>query len=223
MWRIVVILARLTPSMATIPAIRGPRLGRKQVFLPNFVLTLLRTPNLPSTFASFIVPLKLNKLDLRDYLYNCYGIQVLGVRSYIQIQKLTQDKPSARRPKPRKWFRPRSIKKMTVEMELPFAWPEEPKDFDQWDKSTYDAASEYRKDYESKFSPKHKQEPTVDRKSISEQAKAMLKGEDSWAPSNPDAVGLWRNVEEREVETDVDVSKIPVGEENVMETPKKEN
>jgi hypothetical protein len=99
---------------------------------PNFVLTLIRTPNLPPTFATFIVPLNFNKLDLRDYLYNGYNIRVNAVRSYIQQQKLRQDKPGAMRPSPRKWFRPRSIKKMTVEMEQPFVWPEEPKDFEQF-------------------------------------------------------------------------------------------
>lgn len=53
-----------------------------------------------------------------------------GVRSYVQMQKLRQDKPGARRPSPRRWFRPRSIKKMMVEMEQPFVWPEEPENYD---------------------------------------------------------------------------------------------
>jgi large subunit ribosomal protein L23 len=70
------------------------------------------------------VPLKLNKLDMRDYMWNCYGINCRGVRSYIQIQKLRQDKPKEKRPKPRKWFRPRSIKKMLIEMDRPFVWPQ---------------------------------------------------------------------------------------------------
>ena len=96
---------------------------------PNFTLTLLRTPALPPTFATFIVPLNLNKLDLRDYLWNVYDIRVNSVRSYIQLQKMRQDKPGAKRPSPRRWHRPRSIKRMTVEMEQPFLWPEEPKDF----------------------------------------------------------------------------------------------
>lgn len=126
----------------------GPRLGKKAVYLyvlliqhrlhrsninlnrPNFTLTFLRTPTHPPTFASFIVPLSLNKLDLRDYLYNVYGISVRGVRSFIQMQKLRQDKPGARNPRARRWFRPRSIKKMMVELEEPFAWPEEPNDYD---------------------------------------------------------------------------------------------
>jgi large subunit ribosomal protein L23 len=99
---------------------------------PNFTLTLIRTPNLPPSFASFIVPLNLNKLDLRDYLYNAYGIEVRGVRSYIQQQKLTQGKPNALRQTPRQWFRPRSVKRMTVEMVKPFVWPEEPTDLSEY-------------------------------------------------------------------------------------------
>ncbi len=46
------------------------------------------------------------------------------------MQKLRQDKVGAKRPSPRRWFRPRSIKKMMVEMEKPFVWPEVPKDLD---------------------------------------------------------------------------------------------
>jgi hypothetical protein len=98
---------------------------------PNFTLTLLRTPTQPPNFASFIVPLNLNKLDLRDYLWNVYGISVRGVRSYIQQQKVRQDKPGEKRPKQRKWFRPRAIKKMMVEMEQPFVWPAVPEKLDE--------------------------------------------------------------------------------------------
>lgn len=97
---------------------------------PNFIVTLVRTPKQPPNFASFIVPLNLNKFDLRDYLYNGYGVRVKNVRSFIQQQKVRQDKPSAQRPAQRKWFRPRSIKKMMVELERPFDWPEVPQDFD---------------------------------------------------------------------------------------------
>lgn len=72
------------------------------------------------------MPLNLNKLDLRDYLWNMYAVRVKGVRSYIQQQKVRQDRPGAKRPAPRRWFRPRAVKKMMVELEEPFAWAEEP-------------------------------------------------------------------------------------------------
>jgi large subunit ribosomal protein L23 len=70
-------------------------------------------------------------LDLRDYLWNCYNVEALSVRSYIQQQKLRQGKPGEKRAKPRQHFRPRAIKKMTVEMEKPFVWAEVP-DLEKW-------------------------------------------------------------------------------------------
>jgi large subunit ribosomal protein L23 len=99
---------------------------------PNFEIILLNNPKIPPTFAAFEVPLNFNKLDLRDYLWNGYGVSVRGVRSYIQMQKVRQDKPGAARPSPRKWFRPRSIKKMMVELEQPFVWPEAPENFEEY-------------------------------------------------------------------------------------------
>ncbi|RDW69839.1 hypothetical protein BP6252_08859 [Coleophoma cylindrospora] len=196
--------------MATklIPRIPGPRLGRKEIYLPNFTLQLIRTPNLPPTYATFIVPLNLNKLDIRDYLWNVYGVPVLSVRSYIQQQKIRQDKPGAKRPSPRRWYRPRSIKKMTIEMEQPFAWPEAPGSFEEWDKDTFDAANKDREEQEKQFRPDSRKEPTKERKSIAEQAKALLEGKQKWVP-NKIVEDEWEDVgEEVEVETDVDVSKV---------------
>lgn len=105
---------------------------------PNFTLTLLRTPFLPPQFASFIVPLNFNKLDLKDYLYHAYNVPVLSVRSYVQQQRVRQDKPGAKLPKQARWYRPRSIKKMTIEMaDLPgggpFVWPDEEEDLEPYD------------------------------------------------------------------------------------------
>lgn len=102
-------------------------------YRPNFVLTLIRTPKLPPTFAAFVVPLNLNKFDIRDYLYHVYDIRVKSVRSYIQQQKVQQDKPGALVPRPRKWYRPRARKLMTIEMERPFVWPAVPDSFEPYD------------------------------------------------------------------------------------------
>ena len=71
-------------------------------YRPNFTLTLLRTPFAPPNYATFITPLHLNKLDLKDYLYNLYGVEVLSVRSYVQQARVRQDKPGARLPKARR-------------------------------------------------------------------------------------------------------------------------
>ena len=75
------------------------------------------------------MPLNLNKLDIKDYLYHAYGVRVISVRSYVQQQRVQQDKERAYDPKRNRWFRPRSIKKMTVQMDKGFVWPEEPTDF----------------------------------------------------------------------------------------------
>lgn len=75
------------------------RLNFPPPYSPNFVLTLLRPrPDAPANFASFLTPLNLNKLDLKDYLYNAYGIHVLSVRSYVQQTAVRQGKPRARWP-----------------------------------------------------------------------------------------------------------------------------
>jgi large subunit ribosomal protein L23 len=169
-------------------------------------LTLLRTPNLPPTFASFLVPLKLNKLDLRDYLWNCYGIPVSSVRSYIQLQKIEQGKPGARRPTPRKWTRPKSIKKMTVEMDSPFVWPEVP-DLEKWDKETHDAAQKEQEEQQKQFMPRARQEPTKERASMAEQARALLQGNDTWRTGNTRSEWV-DGGEEVEVEQDVQLPKI---------------
>ncbi|KAL9102953.1 MAG: hypothetical protein Q9163_001940 [Psora crenata] len=77
--------------------------GEKQVFLPNFVLTLIRSPHLSANFASFLTPLWFNKLDLKDYLYHVYGVQVLSVRSYVIQSKVRQDKPRTKIVRPRRY------------------------------------------------------------------------------------------------------------------------
>ena len=130
------LLGALRPNVFRLPK------GRKPVYLPSFTVTLIRTPNLPPTMASFIVPLNFNKLDLKDYLYHVYNVPVISIRSYIQQQRVRQDKPEAKLPKQRRWYRPRSVKKMTVEMGAvsdglegtgggPFVWPAEEEDLEQ--------------------------------------------------------------------------------------------
>ncbi|KAF2084436.1 hypothetical protein K490DRAFT_49113, partial [Saccharata proteae CBS 121410] len=99
---------------------------------PYFVCTFLRTPHLPPTFAKFKVPLNLNKFDMRDYLFHAYGVRSVGVRSYIRQSKLRFGKPDQLDVEPKGWFRPMSTKYMFVELEQPFVWPEEPKDYTEY-------------------------------------------------------------------------------------------
>jgi large subunit ribosomal protein L23 len=169
-------------------------------------LTLLRTPDLPPTFASFYAPLHLNKLDLRDYLWNCYGISVLSVRSFVQQQRIREGKPGDKIHSPRRWFRPRSLKKMTVEMDKPFVWPEVV-DLEKWDKSVYEATKKEREAFEKTFQPDASTHVPTDRSSIAQQAKELLKSENSWKTGNSNAKWI-EGAEEVEVETDVQIPKV---------------
>lgn len=72
------------------------------------------------------MPLNINKLDLKDYLRNAYGVEVNSVRSFVQQKKIQPTKDPESRT--RRWYRPRAIKKMIVELKEPFIYPEEPKD-----------------------------------------------------------------------------------------------
>ncbi|ORY63180.1 uncharacterized protein BCR38DRAFT_436114 [Pseudomassariella vexata] len=101
-------------------AARGVKTGTKQVFLPQAIVTLCRPPTnriLPPQFAHFRVPLRFNKLDIRDYLQNLYNVESVGVRSHI-LQRSPRRNPITRRI-----GRPPPWKFMTVEMKQPFVWP----------------------------------------------------------------------------------------------------
>lgn len=74
----------------------------------------------PPNFANFKVPLKFNKLDLRDYLYNVYGVRTFGIRSQLRQQRVRRSKVHGR------ITRPPPIKTMTAELARPFVWPARP-------------------------------------------------------------------------------------------------
>lgn len=59
-----------------------------------------------------------------------YGVKVLSVRSYVEQQPITRMTRDGKAIGP--WRRPKSIKRMTVELEEPFVWPEEPKDLSKY-------------------------------------------------------------------------------------------
>ena len=95
-------------------------------YRPEFTIALVRTPFLSPRYAQFRVPLNFNKLDLRDYLLNLYGVQVVSIRSYVEQQPITRISRDGRILGP--WRRPQSLKRMTVELREPFVWPEAPED-----------------------------------------------------------------------------------------------
>ncbi|KAH8705117.1 hypothetical protein BGW36DRAFT_332217 [Talaromyces proteolyticus] len=179
-------------------ALRG-RLGRnsplsqrKQIFLPEFVITLIRTPFLPPRYASFKVPLNFNKLDMRDYMQRVYGVDVLGVRSYIQQMKPTRNRKDGN-PGHGPWRRPQSKKKMTIEMTQPFVWPDPPKDDSPWDKDNfYEIQKESKAEQRSRQPKAAMEAPEKKRTALEQQAKDLLEGKITWRPTWQ-ALGLQYN------------------------------
>ncbi|TKX19849.1 hypothetical protein C1H76_8047 [Elsinoe australis] len=175
---------------------RSPfRLGTKQVFLPNFQITLLNTPQQSPYYATFLVPLNLNKLDLRDYLFHAYNLPVLSITSRIHQTTIEKDgNPRIERPQPGHLFRPAPTKKMTVRMEKPFVWPEAPRDEElkeAWGKYTYEAAQEQQKEFGKKM---RRRDTWVDEKEVEEmrgQAKRLLEGKERWKPPAGKREGSW--------------------------------
>lgn len=97
-----------------------------RLYRPQFRIALVRTPNLTPRYAQFRVPLNFNKFDLRSYLWHLYGVGTLSIRSYVQAQPITRISRDGKGFGP--WRRPKSQKRMTVELKEPFVYPEEPKD-----------------------------------------------------------------------------------------------
>ncbi|KAJ5226989.1 54S ribosomal protein [Penicillium citrinum] len=174
-------------------AIGMPQLGtngflpvaqRKQVFLPEFTIALVRTPFLSPRYAQFRVPLHFNKLDLRDYLERVYGVGVVSIRSYIEQQPITRITRDNRNFGA--WRRPQSIKRMTVELREPFVWPEEPTDFSRWEKESWDATEKHQQRVrkENAQKPDASEKPDEDlRKAYKEQAEQLKAEKEAWRPT----------------------------------------
>ncbi len=98
---------------------------------------------------------------------------------------------------------------MMVEMPDPFVWPEVPKDLSPWDKETFDAAQEDRKEMESVFRPDIRQKPSKERVSMAEQARELLELREGWKGEKREEDGeVWEDVGEAvEVETDVQIPR----------------
>ncbi|KAG6034828.1 hypothetical protein E4U19_005416 [Claviceps sp. Clav32 group G5] len=160
------------------------RLGEKQVFLPNHVITFLRKDYLPPNEACFQVPLTFTKFDLRDYLWNVYNVEVTKVRSYVKELPLTQ-----RHPNTRSSYRPLPLKVMTVELVQPFQWPEKPKDLEPWynelwtkrEKMSNKIKAEQTLKQESKIPLMSRKPYSKERKLLADLAKKIQSGEVKWS------------------------------------------
>ncbi|KJZ77957.1 hypothetical protein HIM_02594 [Hirsutella minnesotensis 3608] len=159
------------------------KFGTKQVFLPNHVITFLRKEHLPPNEASFQVPLRFTKFDLRDYLWNLYGVEAKKVRVYVKEQ------PLMRRAKDQQsFYRPRSLKIMTVELAKPFQWPEVPENTEPWSRDLWQQREKAA--YEAEEDGYNKNRGTIplvsekplsqERKELASLARQMLSGEVKW-------------------------------------------
>nr|POE72421.1 54s ribosomal protein l23, mitochondrial [Quercus suber] len=152
---------------------------------PSFTINLRRSAKLSPKYALFEVPLWFSKLDLRDYLYHGYNVRTHSIRSYVKQQRVSQGDPTREggKPQPRRWYRPKALKFMTVELDKPFVWPERPTDLTEWNKEEFVAGQEAQEDQNSRMGPESDRYVDEGRKAaMREQAKALLEGREKWKP-----------------------------------------
>ncbi|KAL9053761.1 MAG: hypothetical protein Q9162_004559 [Coniocarpon cinnabarinum] len=175
--------------------------GQKKVYLPKFTVALLRTPDLSPHWAKFEVPLYFNKLDMRDYLFHAYNVNTKSIRSFIPPvrveRRLRLTKPGQRRR-----YRPKGVKRMTVELEQPFVWPpgpnpEKPEDWKPWDRDRYREIMERqgndeqvqsaksRKRFERRRVRSHESYDTEERSELRRLADDLLSGRKRWGEVDP--------------------------------------
>ncbi|TLD26438.1 hypothetical protein PspLS_04727 [Pyricularia sp. CBS 133598] len=183
----------------------GPtfRIGGKQVFLPTARVTFLPSQRDPN-FAKFQVPMTFNKLDLRDYLYHCYNVEVRSVRSFIQQSPIKDTEGFDRngRPMRSKKMRPQSKKFMIVELVKPFMPPSVPQDKTAWElrnftakQTEYDIIKEYAEAMQTKPGVSPLQLPVTSSRILqAQQAQALRKGGLDW-DNNVKLDERWREVE----------------------------
>ncbi|KAK7427433.1 mitochondrial 54S ribosomal protein YmL41 [Neonectria magnoliae] len=164
------------------------KLGQKQVFLPNHIITFLRKEHLPPNEACFKVPLRFTKFDLRDYLWNLYNVEVTKVRSFVKQQPLTQ-----RNSHSRSWYRPQPLKIMNVELAKPFQWPEIPDNKEPWSNQLWKMREElmdtrneeHIQQQRFQIPLKSKEPASKEREQLADLAKKMLSGEVKWSNDVP--------------------------------------
>ncbi|KAF4549135.1 putative ribosomal protein L23 [Elsinoe fawcettii] len=187
--------APLSPSISQIVKRAPFRLGTKQVFLPSFKITLLNTPKESPYYATFSVPLSLNKLDLRDYLFHAYNLPVLSITSRTHASAIEPDgNPRIERPQRGRLFRPAPTKKMTVRMEKPFVWPRGPGEVElkeAWNKSVYEGAKQASKDFGAYRRKRDTYVDWKDREELRVQAKRLREGREMWRPPRGKGDGSW--------------------------------
>ncbi|KAH3900304.1 related to 54S ribosomal protein L41, mitochondrial [Saccharomycodes ludwigii] len=117
------------------------KIGGKKLYLPTARIILLRSNAKHTPYqAKFIVPKSFNKLDLRDYLYHVYGLRAFNITTQLLNARYVRSNVVSPR------YRGPQIKKMTIEMDKPFIWPEEPVKNDPWLDYVSKELSKYREE-----------------------------------------------------------------------------
>jgi len=120
---------------------------------------------------------------MREYMKQVYNVDIISVRSYVEQQKVTRERRDGRAgygP----WRRPRSKKKMTIEMTEPFAWPELPEDQSAWQKDQFYNHYKYNREIQESNQPSASAKPVKEEaKAFEEQAKELVEGKQPWKPT----------------------------------------
>lgn len=131
------------------------RIGERRIYFPSARVVLVRPNAKHSPYqAKFLVPKSFNKLDLRDYLYNIYGLRALKITTQLYHSKYERSLPMPIRPR----HRSPQVKKMTITMLEPFIWPLDEKsvEFMEKQKRINDQSTQYYEDAQSVGSAKLK-------------------------------------------------------------------
>ncbi|OAL37671.1 hypothetical protein AYO20_03178 [Fonsecaea nubica] len=167
---------------------------RRQVYFPDpkDAVVLMRTPHLGPRYAAFDVPLHFNKIDLRAYLKDVYGVDVLHIRSVVLQQKVER-KDGRSKYSQGKLFRPPSKKKMTCLLAKPFVYPAEPEDLEPWEHDRYWESMKAIVEKNREESEWGMMNPDLKhRKAMALQAQQLLKGKMRWAPTWQNFADDWR-------------------------------
>lgn len=129
------------------------------------------------------MPLKWNKFDMRDYLWNLYGVDTVKVRSWLKQKPVTRKGSGAGA-----YYRPNPDKYMTVELTSPFVWPKPPQDLEPWNNELWKTrqelteAREEEQEMRSRGELPYPSKQPMDgkRRQLREEAQALLKGEKEW-------------------------------------------
>ena len=149
---------------------------------PSHVISLVRRDVDPADWATFQVPLRFTKFDIRDYLFNLYNVEVKAVRSWVR-RPVAPTKNDAGR-----YVRPPAEKYMTVEMTKPFVWPEPPVDLSPWDQQLYSMRETMLKEQEDIRAERYKGNIPMasdgrlsyDEKKYRQLAEELLHGKKKW-------------------------------------------